>query len=471
MLGRGTRAWRHLGLAIRSAWGFTIALLVVVLGSVLLVAELHDREDQHRQARIVASELQQDASELHVAIDALRADEAALDEMAVEIDDELRDLQSSVTSLEQLRADAIAPDIERDLMALQSALESELTGFEAGSSGSSRGVQAEETTSAFDAFDARVDAANDHYEAAAIRSSEVSDIGLRVAMLIAGLAVAGLSFRHERGRRRSQRDLEERLRQRVTEVAEITEKHRQLEAMKYTFVSAVSHELRTPLTAIQMALEMLDECYVGELPESALQSVAVAARGSRRLARLIEDVIDLERLESGRLTFHPGPHDLHALLLETAESLSPLTERAELEVVIRKTHANALCDGDRILQVLFNLVGNAIKFTAPGGSIHLETVCRDDEVEVIVRDNGRGIPAAQLDAVFDRFHQVNSTADQRLGGAGLGLDISRHIVESHGGRIWVDSEYGVGTAVHFTLPTTSTPHVSSLANDGAALVA
>ena len=271
-------------------------------------------------------------------------------------------------------------------------------------------------------------------------------------MLIAGLAIGGLSWRHERARRASQRALEQRLRERVAEVAEITERHRQLEAMKYSFVTAVSHELRTPLTAIHGSLEMLEDGDVGQLPPAAARVVAVAARGTRRLSRLVEDIIDLERLESGHFAFHPAPHDLHALLLETVESLAPLTERAGVELVLHETHADVLCDGDRVLQALVNLVGNAIKFTSPGGSIQLEAVRRGEEVEVTVRDEGRGIPAEQLGAVFDRFHQVDTEADQAKGGAGLGLTITRHIVEAQGGRIWVESEYGTGTAFRFTLP-------------------
>ena len=180
--------------------------------------------------------------------------------------------------------------------------------------------------------------------------------------------------------------------------------------------------------------------------------MSVAARGTRRLCRLVEDIIDLERLESGHFAFHPAPHDLHDLLLDTVESLAPLSGPAGIELVLQETHADVLCDGDRVQQALVNLVGNAIKFTSPGGAIHLETVCRGREVEVTVRDEGRGIPAEHLSAVFDRFHQVATDADQAKGGAGLGLTITRHIIEAQGGRIWVESEYGTGTAFRFTLP-------------------
>lgn len=443
---------RRVGLAVRSAWGFTAALLVIVLGSVLLVAELHDREDALRQAHIAANELQQDAGELRVASDAMMAEVLPLDEAAEEIDSELKDLHESVTSLQELSDDPVAPEVERALIALESSLESLLASYQAGQPDTAVRVRAERTVSAFDAFDARVDAADDHYKDSASRSSEVSSIGLWVAMLLAGLAIGGLSWRYERARRAAQRVLEERLSERVAELAEITEQHRRLEAMKYSFIAAVSHELRTPLTSIQMSLEMLDDGYAGDLPAAATEVIAVAARGARRLSRLVEDVIDLERLESGHFPFSPGPHDLQELLLETVESLTPVAETAGIALVLHGTHATVLCDGDRVLQALVNLVGNGIKFSSPGTCVRIEAACHDDEVEVIVRDEGRGIPADQLDAVFDRFHQVDTKAHHRGGGAGLGLTITRHMIEAQGGRIWVESEYGAGTSFHFTVP-------------------
>jgi signal transduction histidine kinase len=445
-----TADWRS-SRAARSAWGFTGTLLAIVLGSVMLVEVLHDQADQQRQAQVVASELEQDAAELRVAEDGLMAG-GQVDEVRKEIRDELSDLYATTTGLQDYSDKAFVSTIERDLRSLDAALRSQLAYVEAGDMAAAEGVAEQRTEPAFDAVDARVEATNDYFETAAGRSSRVNDMGLWVALLIAGLAIGGLSWRHERARRASQAALEQRLRERVAEVAAITERHHQLEAMKYSFVSAVSHELRTPLTAIHGSLEMLEDGDVGALPTAAARVVSVASRGARRLSRLVEDIIDLERLESGTFGFQPAPHDLHALLLDTAESLAPLTERAGIDLVLHETHADVLCDGDRVLQALVNLVGNAIKFTSPGGSIHLEAVLRREEVEVTVRDEGRGIPAEQLGAVFDRFHQVDTEADQAKGGAGLGLTITRHIIEAQGGRIWAESEYGTGTAFHFTLP-------------------
>jgi len=436
---------------VRTAWGFTGALLAVVLGSVGLVDELHDRANLLRQAQVAATELESDAGELMVARDALMTGEQ-LAEGGAEVSDELSDLASTLKELKGLSDEAVLTATERDLRAVDTALRSQIGHLRAGDLDAAQEVAEQETAPALEAFDERVGAVHDYYESAAGRSGTVSDIGLWVAMLTAAAAIRGLTWRHERARHALQETLEQRLRERAEEIARVTERHRQLEAMKYSFVTSVSHELRTPLTAIHGSLEILEDGDAGPLSPAVGRIVSVAARGTRRLARLVEEVIDLERLESGRFGFHPAPHDLHALLLNGVESLAPLAERAGVELVLHETHADVLCDGDRVLQALVNLVGNAIKFTPLGGSIHLFSVRRDEEVEVTVRDNGRGIPAEQLGDVFQRFHQVDSEADQAKGGAGLGLTITRHIIEAQGGRIWVDSEYGNGTTFCFTLP-------------------
>ncbi len=253
-------------------------------------------------------------------------------------------------------------------------------------------------------------------------------------------------------------ELERRIAERTEEVTLITERHRQLEAMKYAFLSAVSHELRTPLTAIRGSLELLEDGDGGELTPHGQRVVAVAARGTQRLSRIVDDVMDLERFKTGTFGVVPRTCDLRALMDEVADSLEQIARAKGVGVVVEHADVEVWCDGDRVIQALINLVGNALKFAPAGTPIVLDAAVVGDEVEVSVRDQGRGIPADQLDQVFDRFHQVDPFEDQaRGGGAGLGLTITRHIVEAHGGRIWVESVPGAGTVFSFTLPAAQPP--------------
>jgi signal transduction histidine kinase len=432
--------------------GFTLALLVIVLGLILLVDLLHDRAALQRKAQLVASELQQDAAELVVAEETLRSGVKA-EEVGEEIDEEFVDLYATVDELRSLSDAGVLPRVRDALTAVEAALASQLSTALAGDLAAAREVGESEAVPALDRLDEQVTAATDHYESAASRADRIADLGLWVALITAGVAIVGLSWRHERLRRVGRRQMELRLRERVAEVAEISERHRKLEAMKYSFVTAVSHELRTPLTAIHGSLEMLEDGDYGPLDDRVLGVVSVAGRGTRRLARLVEDIIDLERLESGVFGFEQGEHRLRPLLLEGTESLMPLAKDARVSLRLGDQDATVACDADRVLQAVVNLVGNAIKFTAPGGTIHLDIRSACDEVEVTVRDEGRGIPATELEAVFDRFHQVDGAADQAKGGTGLGLTITRHIIEGQGGRVWVESEVGHGTTFHFTLPS------------------
>jgi signal transduction histidine kinase len=256
---------------------------------------------------------------------------------------------------------------------------------------------------------------------------------------------------------RLRHDLEGRVAERTEELRQITEEHRRLDGMKQEFVSAVSHELRTPLTAIRGALEMLADGDAGELPVQAQPVVEMATRGSERLSRLVNQIIDLERLESGSFGFHPAAHDLHPLLLDAAESLAPLAQEARVTVQVLPVQARVVCDGDRVAQALVNLIGNALKFTQPGGAVTIEGVVTVEGVQISVRDTGRGIPQDELDAIFARFHQVEPDDARQNAGTGLGLSITQRIVEEHGGSIWVESTLGQGSTFHFTLPLDPAP--------------
>jgi PAS domain S-box-containing protein len=237
---------------------------------------------------------------------------------------------------------------------------------------------------------------------------------------------------------------------------DITERE-ELDEMKRQFVSAVSHELRTPLTAIRGSLEILADGDTGTLPPTAQHVVDVAARGTERLTRLVNDIIDIERLEAGSFDIRPRPEDVAPLVIDAADSLRALADDRRVRIEIGDIDGSALCDADRIVQALINLLGNALKFTQPGGTVRVTAVPDEHEILVSVRDEGRGIPFDEFETIFERFHQVQSSDGRKLGGTGLGLPITKAIVERHGGRIWVESELGVGSTFCFTVPVLSQP--------------
>ena len=257
-------------------------------------------------------------------------------------------------------------------------------------------------------------------------------------------------------RQRVRNDLEERIAMRTEELRELTEAQARLDAMKSEFVSGVSHELRTPLTAIHAALEMLADGDAGPLPGPAQGVVEVAHRGTRRLARLVDDIIDLERLDHGTFSFRPQPEPLAPLLADAVSPLASIAQSRGITLVLEPTTQSAHCDADRIIQALMNLVGNALKFTPSGGRVTVSTTAPaghpDDLIVIAVTDEGRGIPPNELEVIFERFHQVRADDDRTHTGAGLGLTITKHIVRAHGGRIWAENNPGVGSTFSFTLP-------------------
>jgi PAS domain S-box-containing protein len=237
----------------------------------------------------------------------------------------------------------------------------------------------------------------------------------------------------------------------VVAFRDITERQA-VEQIKQQFVSSVSHELRTPLTSIRGVLEMLSDGDAGELPATAHDLIATAQRGSERLSRLVNDIIDVEKLASGDFSVVPRPTDVPALVGDAIASLEGLAASTGVRLAVGELAGRALCDPDRVEQALVNLIGNAVKFSPEGGVVVVSAVVEETQVVVSVRDHGRGIPEDELANMFERFHQVSTTDATEKGGTGLGLTITRSIVERHGGHIWVESESGAGTTFSFTLP-------------------
>ncbi|MFN7948209.1 MAG: PAS domain S-box protein [Blastocatellia bacterium] len=236
---------------------------------------------------------------------------------------------------------------------------------------------------------------------------------------------------------------------------------REVDKLKKEFISTVSHELRTPLTSIRGSLRLLAGGAFGELPREAVEMVMVADRNTVRLLELINDILDLERLESGRMEMHFAAQPLAEVFDRALESVIAFAAQQQISIRLQPTTAAVLGDGDRLVQVLINLLSNAIKFSPAGSEVMVSATVQDGSIEVRVQDHGRGIPAAFLDKVFERFRQVEASDDRQKGGTGLGLAICRNIIEQHHGTIGVDSAEGRGSTFWFRLPAAAESIVSA----------
>ena len=226
--------------------------------------------------------------------------------------------------------------------------------------------------------------------------------------------------------------------------------------MKDEFVSMVSHELRTPLTSVRGALGLLAGGVAGEIPPRATRMVEVAIQSTDRLIRLINDILDVERMAAGKLAINPQTTDAQDLLDTAAQEMAGLAESSGVHLHVDSVDGKVWADPDRIVQTLSNLLSNAIKFSTAGGRVELGASVAHDHVRFDVRDTGLGIPHEQLENVFDHFRQVDGSDTRQKGGTGLGLAICRGLVEHHGGRIWMTSGTGEGTTASFTLPRADT---------------
>ncbi len=226
-----------------------------------------------------------------------------------------------------------------------------------------------------------------------------------------------------------------------------------VEQMKDEFVSVVSHELRTPLTAIRGSLGLLASGRMAALDDSARHMLEIAVSNTDRLIRLINDILDIERMQSHRVTLEKTCVSSQQLVDEALSVLAPLADDADIALEVQGLAGTVWADRDRIVQTLTNLVGNAIKFSEAGSVVEVSAEAAAGSVTFRVADEGRGIPAEHLDQIFGRFSQVDATDSRERGGTGLGLAICKEIVEQHGGRIWVTSTLGGGSTFSFTIPT------------------
>ncbi|MFH1379422.1 MAG: response regulator [bacterium] len=237
-------------------------------------------------------------------------------------------------------------------------------------------------------------------------------------------------------------------------LVKMNKKLMELDQMKSSFVSTVSHELRTPLTIIHSTVNNIIDGIVGEVPPYQTKWLNMIKQNAQRLSALIEDTLNMARLESGRVDMNRERVDIAGLVKKTAENLSELAQKKNITITanIPENIPHVDANPGRIEQVLTNLITNAIKFTPEQGRIEVFVVRKGSYISVSVQDTGIGIAHENLVSIFDRFRQVQNKQDPRVKGIGLGLAIAKEIIAQHNGRIWAESGPGKGSRFIFTLP-------------------
>ncbi|GAC1362135.1 MAG: hypothetical protein NVSMB42_21750 [Herpetosiphon sp.] len=244
--------------------------------------------------------------------------------------------------------------------------------------------------------------------------------------------------------------VEAKLKGSLTKQRAINEQLERISATKSRFVSIVSHEFRTALTGIQGFSEMMrdEELSMAELKEFALD----INEDAKRLNRMITDMLDIDRMEAGRMALHRDRVDLNCLIIDEAAEVSKTASHHPIELQLSPNLPPVSADRDKLIQVLTNLLSNAVKYSPDGGRITITSQFDTTCAHVTIADQGAGIPVAALDKIFERYHRVESTTSRYIQGTGLGLPIVRQIVDLHGGKVWAESIPDQGSTFHFTLP-------------------
>jgi two-component system phosphate regulon sensor histidine kinase PhoR len=228
---------------------------------------------------------------------------------------------------------------------------------------------------------------------------------------------------------------------------------RRLQRIRTEFIDNLSHELRTPLTTVSLLAETL-ALEADQLPPRTAERIAKIEVETGHLVQMVNELLDLSKIESGSTALVLADVDLANLASATMERLSLFAERSGVRLVIDvgESIPRIRGDGERLGQALLNLLHNAVKFSPPGTQVVVRVTATAHEVVVAVVDHGQGIPRSALPRVFERFYKGDRARTRGVGGTGLGLSIARHVVEAHGGRIWVESEEGIGSTFAFALP-------------------
>jgi signal transduction histidine kinase len=254
-----------------------------------------------------------------------------------------------------------------------------------------------------------------------------------------------------------------KLEDKVLDLRDEVAKHRKTEEklkksmeIKSEFVAMVSHELRTPLTAIKEGIALVFDGLVGKINEEQKELLGISKKNVERLARLINEVLDIQKLDSGMMKFNLETNNINEVAKGVYETMVVSAKKANLELSLELDDNLPMCsfDNDKITQVLTNLVANALKFTTKG-NITIKTGRDDNSIRVSVSDTGCGIKGEDMPKIFNRFEQVGTGGERKTGGTGLGLAISKEIIERHNGTIWFESTFGKGSKFTFTLPKTN----------------
>ncbi|WP_392535109.1 ATP-binding protein [Nostoc sp. C117] len=242
------------------------------------------------------------------------------------------------------------------------------------------------------------------------------------------------------------------------------------------FISLVSHELRTPLTSTMGALDLLGSGQLGTLTEQGQKVLRIATTNNERLMRLVNDILDLERMKSGKIFMRKTKCNVADLLITATEAMQAMADKLQVQLIVNPLTIELWGDSDRLLQTLTNLLSNAIKFSEPGDRVWISAIISEYKavespenqysltkkdtsspkyVLITIQDEGRGIPEDKLQIIFERFQQVDASDSRNKGGTGLGLAICRNIVQQHNGKIWVQSILGEGSTFYVLLPLSS----------------
>lgn len=234
----------------------------------------------------------------------------------------------------------------------------------------------------------------------------------------------------------------------------LPENAKKIDRMKREFVSTASHELRTPLTAIQGSLKLVTSDVLGEIPEKAKDILDIALRNSERLTSIVNDILDIEKLENGKIDINLKSQDLIELINESIKANSAYGKKYQIRYTLNQDSVSATVnvDSGRFIQIMNNLLSNAAKFSPANSMVEIKVSHMNGNIRVAVKDNGVGIDKKLQQTVFDKFAQVDSTDERHSGGTGLGLAISKELVERMGGQIGFTSTLGKGSTFYLDLP-------------------